>query len=226
LIQAASPAHRHRQIVATYERSPAKLSLAASLKGEDKSVTHNKKPPLITGPIGSTAAIALVLAITFGISGCKKNDGSISRNLQYFGVNGFQFGNMLEISLLTPADSPILGYNYSFQEGSFSVDPSYGILREMYVPIGEEGATISLDADGSTEEPAWYAIEDVTAFFGKGKTGWQDEALGLRYVEYTYAITKLSATIRFVYVDNTGSLSWIQGESSLPFAVPLASLAS
>jgi hypothetical protein len=170
--------------------------------------------------------IAIALAITFGVSGCSKNDGSISRNLQYFGVNGFQFGNMVDSALLTPSETAIPGYDLSFQEASFSLDPSYGILRKMHVPIGEAGAEISLDADGATEEPAWHDIEDVTAFFGKGKTGWQDETLGLRYEEYTYAITKLSAAIRFVYFENTGSLTWIQGESTLPYAAPLASIAS
>jgi hypothetical protein len=174
------------------------------------------------------AAALIVLAMALALSGCGKNDGSTTRSLQYFGVNGFRFGDVVDNTKLVPV-SPSdedEGFDYNFKELSYSVDPDSGVLRKMLVPISASGATVEFGIDSQEPELVLRNVNDVTELFGEGKSDWQDTGLGLMYSEYVYSISKQSAVVRFVYYKETGVLKWILAASSLPYPVPVLPLAA
>jgi|GEM_PF-847164 len=193
------------------------------VKERIKNVLNFRKPSRVI----IVAAVALVAVLSIGFAVNKASAGETTRDLQHFDANGFQLGNIIsDAADLTPV-KPLAGnqYDYNFAEARYSLDPELGVIRKMRVSLYDDGCQSAYNTVVEGANP-WYTIEQVTAFFGPGKSGWQDREQRLRYVEYVQKEGRLCVTVRFVYTDGESDginhrLVWVLAESSLPYPKPI-----
>jgi len=191
--------------------------------GRIKNVLNFKKPSRVIVIV----AVVLVAAVWGGFAVDRASTGETTRDLQYFEANGFQLGGIVGDAVgLSPVE-PLAGntYDYNFEEARYSLDPESGVIRKMSVNLYDTGLSSAFNTGLEGSNP-WYTIEEVTAFFGQGKSGWHDREQRLHYVEYEQKEGRLSATVRFVYTDGESDgilhrLVWVIAESSLPYPKPI-----
>ena len=185
-------------------------------------------------------SIALVAALGVGLAANRATNGTGDYDFYNFYINGFMLGadiNEMDTSKLTPTEpSPAEplnvknGYDFNFEEVRYSADGETGRLRKMCVNVYGDGVVSMLVAHAngkdnvSLDSNQTYQIEGIMNILGKGETGWHDKEQGLRYMEYRHKEGRLSATVRFVYMDRSKGiphrLVWVIAGSSLPYPYP------
>lgn len=202
-----------------------------NIKGRIENVLNFKKP---AGWI-IVVSIALVAVLGVGLAANRAISGTGDYDFYNFYVNGFMLGadtKKMDTSSLTPTAHLDVngGYDFNFEEVRYSADEETGRLRKMCVNVCDDGVVSMLVARAngknhvSLDSNQTYQIEGIEAILGKGKTGWHDREQRLRYMEYHHKEGRLSATVRFVYMDKSKGiphrLIWVIAESSLPYPYP------
>ncbi|MDD4834296.1 MAG: M56 family metallopeptidase [Lutispora sp.] len=202
-----------------------------NVRGRIKNVLNFKKPTVWI----IVVSIALVAVLSVGLAANRATNGTGDYDFYNFYVNGFMLGadiNEMDTSTLMPTEPLNVknGYDFNFEEVRYSADEETGRLRKMCVNVYDDGVVSMLVAHAngkdnvSLDSNQTYQIEGIMNILGKGETGWHDREQGLRYMEYRHKEGRLSATVRFVYMDRSKGiphrLVWIIAESSLPYPYP------
>jgi beta-lactamase regulating signal transducer with metallopeptidase domain len=167
-----------------------------------------------------SAALIIAAAGTACALGAGSGNSTTIRDLAHFGVNGFALGDLPpDTQNLIPTGRYNDDYENNLEGVRYTTDKNTGVIRRMFVDVLESGMVRSLD-DATMRTP-WWRLSEIRGFFGEGKEGWQDRGQGLRYVEYKQVSGRLSASVRFVYIDDDEKrLVWVIAESSLPYLNP------